>query len=306
MEALAKQIRRRGFPLCIEKARLITESFQKTEGEPSILRHAKAFSHMLDNMPALIDKEELFVGEGASKFWGAELDPFLGVWREEEIKVAAEEGIISVDEMDWPLFRELGKYWETRCSEYIQSKLFDERIFRYLQLGITLPPMKRKDEFRGAYAGSGLCLSFAFTDCYADFSRWMNGLNPLILEAEEELRTLRYFSLEDVEKKVFLEAAIMVLKAVIRLAHRYAEVAEALAENEENARRKEELRIIAETCRRIRPIVRTAFIRPCNRCGSIKSCPLPLQPIISADSINTCIRFTKKTSKKAGSTTRKF
>jgi formate C-acetyltransferase len=251
MKTPAQQIRRRGFPLCIEKARLITESFQKTEGEPSILRHAKAFSHMLDNMPALIDKEELFVGEGASKFWGAELDPFLGVWREEEIKVAAEEGIISVDEMDWPLFRELGKYWETRCSEYIQSKLFDERIFKYLQLGITLPPMKRKDEFRGAYAGSGLCLSFAFTDCYADFSRWMNGLNPLILEAEEELRTLRYFNLEDVEKKVFLEAAIMVLKAVIRLAHRYAEAAEALAENEENARRKEELRIIAETCRQI-------------------------------------------------------
>lgn len=249
MGTLAKQICRRGFPLCIEKARLITESFQKTEGEPSILRHARAFAHMLDNMPVLIDKDELLVGEGASKPWGAELDPFLGVWREEEINAAAEEGIIAVDEMDWPLFRELGKYWETRCSEYIQSKLFDERIFRYLQLGITLPPMKRKDEFRGAYAGSGLCLSFAFTDCYADFSRWMNGLNPLIQEAEEELRNLRYFNLEDVEKKVFLEAAIMVLKAIIRLAHRYAEAAEALAEKEGDARRKQELLNIADACR---------------------------------------------------------
>jgi hypothetical protein len=164
------------------------------------------------------------------------------VWREEEIKAAAGEGIIAVDEIDWPLFRELGKYWETRCSEYIQSKLYDERIFRYLQLGITLPPMKRKDEFRGAYAGSGLCLSFAFTDCYADFSRWLNGLNPIILEAEEELRNLRFFNLDDVGKKLFLEAAIIVLKAVIRLADRYAEAAEALAENEGNTRRKEELR----------------------------------------------------------------
>ena len=94
--------------------------------------------------------------------------------------------------------------------------------------------MKRKDEFRGAYAGSGLCLSFAFTDCYADFARWLNGLNPIIQEAEEELRNLRFFNLDDVEKKVFLEAAIMVLKAVIRLADRYAEAAETLAENEEN------------------------------------------------------------------------
>jgi len=63
--------------------------------------------------------------------------------------------------------------------------------------------MKRKDEFRGAYAGSGLCLSFAFTDCYADFSRWLNGLNPLILEAEEELQSLRFFRLDDVGKKLF-------------------------------------------------------------------------------------------------------
>lgn len=249
MEVLNNKILRRGFPLCIEKARLITESYQKTEGEPPIIRYAKAFSHMLENMPALIDNDELFVGEGASKPWGAELDPFLGVWREEELKAAAEEGIITIDEMDWPLFRELAKYWEPRSAEFLQSKLYDERIFRYLQLGITLPPMKRKDEFRGAYAGSGLCLSFAFTDCYADFSRWLNGLNPIIAEAEEELRSLRFFRLDDVEKKLFLEASIIVLKAAIRLANRYAEAAETLAEKEGNVRRKKELMRIAEACR---------------------------------------------------------
>jgi hypothetical protein len=37
-------------------------------------------------------------------------DPLLGVWRKEETKAAAEKGIISVDDLDWPLFRELGKY----------------------------------------------------------------------------------------------------------------------------------------------------------------------------------------------------
>jgi pyruvate formate-lyase/glycerol dehydratase family glycyl radical enzyme len=251
METPTGKIRRGGFPLCIEKARLITESYRQTEGEPAVIRYAKAFSHMLGNMPALIGSDELFVGEGASKPWGAEIDPFLGVWREEEVKAAAEEGIISVEEMDWPMFKELGRYWETRCSEYVQSKLFDERLYKYLQLGITLPPMRRKDEFRGAYAGSGLCLSFAFTDCYTDFERWLNGLNPMIAEAEEELRNLRFFNLEDVEKKVFLEAMIIALKAVVRLADRYAEAADRLAKKEENSRRKEELKRIAETCRRV-------------------------------------------------------
>ena len=41
----------------------------------------------------------------------------------------------------------------------------------------------------------------------------------------------------------------MVLQAVIRLAERYAESAEALSDNEGNARRKLELKRIAEACR---------------------------------------------------------
>jgi pyruvate formate-lyase/glycerol dehydratase family glycyl radical enzyme len=251
MEDFSNKIRRGGFPLCIEKARLITESFKQTEGEPAILRYARAYSYMLENIPILIDNNELFVGEGASQPWGAEIDPFLGIWKEEEIRGAAEDGIISIEDIDWPLLKEIGRYWETRCSEYLQSKLFDERMFKYLQLGITLPPMKQKDEFRGAYAGSGLCLSFNFTDCYTDHARWLKGLNPIIAEGEEELRNLRYITRDAVEKKLFLEASLMVLKSVIRLADRYAIEAEKIAEKEMKPLRKEELNRIAKTCRRV-------------------------------------------------------
>ena len=98
MDNLIGKIRRGGFPLCIEKARLITESFKQTEGEPAVIRYAKVYSHMLENMPVLIDDDELFVGEGASKPWGAEIDPFLGVWKEEEIRGAVEDGIVSIED----------------------------------------------------------------------------------------------------------------------------------------------------------------------------------------------------------------
>jgi formate C-acetyltransferase len=248
MDNLSTRIVRGGFPLCIEKARLITESFKQTEGEPAIIRYAKAYAHMLENIPVLINDDELFVGEGASKPWGAEIDPFLGVWKENEIRSAAEDGIVSVAEADWPKIREIGRYWETRCSEYAQSKLFDDRFFKYLQVGITLPPMKNKDEFRGAYAGSGLCLSFNFTDCYTDFARWLNGLNPIIKAIEDELQNLRFFSLDAVEKKLFLTASLVTLKAIIRLANRYAEAAAKLADLEKDPRRKKQLERIAETC----------------------------------------------------------
>jgi len=243
------KIRKNRFPICTEKARLITESYRKTEGEPPIMRYAKAYAHMLENIPVWIDDNERIVGEGASKPWGAELDPFLGLWNETDIRGAEEDGIISVEEKEWTAIREIGSYWETRCAEYIQSKLFDERLFNFLQLGIILPPMRKKEEFRGAYAGSGLCLSFNFTDCYTDFERWINGLNPIIEEAREELKALKLLTKDAVEKKYFLEATIMVLKAVSCLAGRYADAAESMAVKEKDPRRKEELEKIAISCR---------------------------------------------------------
>ena len=249
MEKLLARIRRGEFPLCIEKARLITEAVKQTEGETGVIRYAKVYSYMLENMPVLIDKDELFVGEGASKPWGAEIDPFLGVWNEEEIRGAVEDGIISIEDKDWPMLRELGKYWETRCSEYLQSKSIDDNMFKYLQVGITLPPMKKKDEFRGAYAGSGLCLSFNFTDCHMDFARWLGGLNTIIREAEEEIQSTGSLSRDDAEKKAFLRASVMVLESIIAFASRYADGAERLAETEKKPSRKAELERIAEACR---------------------------------------------------------
>ncbi|MEM2867928.1 MAG: pyruvate formate lyase family protein [Candidatus Bathyarchaeia archaeon] len=249
IERLISKIRKEKFPLCVEKARLITESWEQTEGEPEIIRGAKAWAHVLDNIPIFIDDDEMIVGEGASKPWGVEIDPFLGIWNEDEIKGAEEEGLIIVDEKDWSMIRELGKYWMKKCSEYKRSCLYDEKLSKFLQIGITLPPIERKEEFRGAYAGSGLCLSFNFTDCWQDIERWLNGLNSIIAEIENELNNLRILTFEDLEKKIFLEAAKIVLKAIIRFANRYADLAEKLASEEKDPVRKQELLKIAEACR---------------------------------------------------------
>lgn len=41
---------------------LLTESYKETEGEPIIMRRAKAFAHILANIPITIRDEELIVG----------------------------------------------------------------------------------------------------------------------------------------------------------------------------------------------------------------------------------------------------
>ena len=57
---------RAGIKLCIERARLITQSYQETEGEPMVLRRAKAMARLLDNMTIYILPHERIVGNIAT------------------------------------------------------------------------------------------------------------------------------------------------------------------------------------------------------------------------------------------------
>ena len=45
-----------------DRAVLLTESYKSTEGEPVITRRAKAFRHILENIPVTIREGELIVG----------------------------------------------------------------------------------------------------------------------------------------------------------------------------------------------------------------------------------------------------
>src|SRR5581483_5509644 len=52
--------------VCLERARLMTESYRRTEGEPALIRRAKAFGAVLEGIPIQIGAGELIVGNVAS------------------------------------------------------------------------------------------------------------------------------------------------------------------------------------------------------------------------------------------------
>ena len=61
------------YPLCIEKIRFITESYQQNENDPVVLKRAKALAKTLDNISIFIGDDELIVGNTASKPMGVEI-----------------------------------------------------------------------------------------------------------------------------------------------------------------------------------------------------------------------------------------
>ncbi|MBE0479273.1 glycyl radical protein, partial [Candidatus Aerophobetes bacterium] len=52
--------------MCPERAVIYTRIYQETEGEPMIIRRAKAFRELLENMTIYIQDRELIVGNQAS------------------------------------------------------------------------------------------------------------------------------------------------------------------------------------------------------------------------------------------------
>ena len=72
------------FQICVEKAALVVESLRETEGEPEILRRAKATANFLDNRTVFIEDDELIVGNVASKPMGMEAGTMGPTWPEEE------------------------------------------------------------------------------------------------------------------------------------------------------------------------------------------------------------------------------
>ena len=108
--------------ICVERAKLITESYRATEGEAAPIRRAKAFAHLLKHMTIRIYPDELIVGRPTSKVRGGSISPELQCdW------ILKELDILSTRETDpfEPLTQEerevladVVPYWETRSLRY--------------------------------------------------------------------------------------------------------------------------------------------------------------------------------------------
>ena len=235
------------YPLCIEKSRLLTESYKTTEGAPQVVRRAKAMAHTLDNITIFIEDHELIVGNSASKPMGLEFDFYAGLWPEDEIEGLKEAGYqISDAEKDEILA--MNDYWKRFNPLSRMGARFDERIWPFMQSGMILPPWKdRETGPGGGYAESGMGLGPGFYLMLVDFEKVLTqGLKSIIAEARAELDQN-----PDVDKKAYLESVIIAHEAVIRFARRFADLADRMAAQSSDATRREELEQIARTCRQV-------------------------------------------------------
>ena len=253
--AMLATVHPKRYPLCVEKAHLILESFKETEGQPQILRRAKALRNFLDRRTIFIEDGELIVGNPASKPMGLEAGSLGPTWPPEELaELRAAQFDISDDDAE--RLRQLDAYWKGQgrtLAEQLAVWYDDQRLWPFIQSGILFPPWKTKNEGRGHGSAEGAWgLGLGLTLIVVDIERALSvGLEAISAEARTALAGLRPDDPEFTARTAFLESIVIVNDAMVGIANRFADLAAAKASAETDTVRRAELLQIAQMCRHV-------------------------------------------------------
>ena len=258
VKRMKESLRISKYPLCVEFFRLANESLEQTGGESMLLRRSKLHAHILDNCTIFIEDDDLLCGSGASKPFGLEMSYEYGVWTKDEVESLKSEIYTITPEDEEELYelneRFAGNTANSNLVETMGKSLGqNERLWPFMKSGAILPPWKDKTGGSGGgFAMTGYGLGPGFALVCVDFAKILNeGAKSIIEEAKQCLKDLRYESPDAIEKRNFWEGTVIVFEAWVRFAHRFADLAEKMALEEKDEKRRDELKEMARICRKV-------------------------------------------------------
>lgn len=230
--------------ICVERAHLMTESYKKNIGLPTIVQRATVIADVLDQMTLYLMPGSLFAGNQASLPRWAPLFPEFDVeWVEDEV-INGTPYFPCDRPADRYDFREENRQTLIDVINWWKGRTHTDRLRARLSKESQATHFEIKAADLGTYfqGGDG---HFA-----PDHQLLFNtGLRKIIEECEGYRDAIDWTQPDAAMKKDFYDAAIISCKAVIRYAHRFADLAEREAEKEKDFTKKKELHELAEMCR---------------------------------------------------------
>ena len=236
--------------ICLERARLYTDSWLETEGQPLVVRRAMALAKVLREMTVYIEDEELVVGNHASRAFSVPLFPEFSVsWMAEEMDSFADRP------QDAFVLRDEDREDLLQIVETWRGKTHFDRVMGNIEH--TLP-----SEAADAYDKAGLHINQVFhavistTDgdghVILDFEQILSlGFEGLAQKARDTRDSLDPTLTENFRKRIFLKSVIIACEAATDFGRRYSELARYLAEQCSSEERRQELSDIAHVCNRV-------------------------------------------------------
>jgi formate C-acetyltransferase len=213
--------------ISLERALLYTASHRHTEGEPTIIRRAKATAYILDHVAITLREDELIAGNRTVKpragIVSPEMDPY---WLLKELDAfpTRPQDRFAISEADKQVYREqLYPYWEKRSMKDFINGQMSEEVKTATQTQIF--SVNQTDKGQG--------------HIIIDYPRLLNnGLDNLLTELQSHA--------EQQPDNAFYAAALLLLQASQRHILRYESLARQMAEQCSDGTRRAELLRIAE------------------------------------------------------------
>jgi formate C-acetyltransferase len=232
-----------GYPFTVdhERACLVTEAYIKHSDKPQIIRCAKALAHVLENFTIHIHRDELIVGEMGAPLKSAPIFPEFS--------------------LDWIMDEMKNHPWRKRLHDtYTISKRSEKRLkgiagfWKGKTVEETSIARMSEDELKGTNLGRGvyllnLYLSGGIGHTQANYEKlFANGFGGLRKEVRKKMRSLDPTISEDLKKREFHQAELIVLDASTAFLKRYSVLAKDLKNREKDPEWKKELARIEATC----------------------------------------------------------
>ena len=235
-----------------DRAYYLTESYKATEGEPIYMRRAKAFEHILDNLPITIRDHELIVGAATVKPRGCQVFPeYSYTWVEDEFDTLATRSAdpFYISEETKKTLHEVYKYWKGNTTSELATAYMSKETLTAMEANMFTP---------GNYFYNGIGHVTVHYDKVLE-----KGFDGIIKEIEDEISLMSVGDGNYCKKRCLLDSMLISCKAVIRYANRYAKKARELASVERNSVRKAELEQIAKNCERVPEFGARNFFEAC-------------------------------------------
>ena len=235
-----------------DRAVLLTESYKSTEGEPIITRRAKAFRHILENIPITIRDNELIVGSATKAPRSCQVFPeYSFEWLESEFDTVEKRTAdpFYISEETKKTLSEVYKYWKGKTTSELATAYMSDEAKLAIDHGMFTP---------GNYFYNGI------GHVTVDYPKVLAiGYAGIKKEAEDTLAAMKQGDGEYAKRSHFLQAVIISCEAAIRYAKRYSELAAAMAKTTSCVRRRKELEDIAATCREVPEFGARSFREAC-------------------------------------------
>ena len=252
IERLKEELFRKMPQIEADRALLLTQSYMATEGEPIVTRRAKAFKHILENIPVTIRPDELIVGSATVAPRSCQVFPeFSFSWLEDEFDTVETRSAdpFHISEQTKKTLRTVYQYWKGKTTSELATSLMAPETLRAMEHNVFTP---------GNYFYNGVGHVTVQYDKVLSI-----GYRGILEEARAEKSSMNFGDADYCTKAALLDGIIMSCEAVITYARRYAELARQLADGERDPARRRELLQIAENCARVPEHGATSFWEAC-------------------------------------------